>query len=136
MSGRTLVITYDDMERLRALLSATRNFHRDREYLAMLEEELDRAEKVAAHAIPAGVVTMYSTVRVRDVGSGEQTTYTLVFPREADFKRNRISVLAPIGAVLLGCRTGAVVEWKMPSGVRHLLIENVEHQPETMSQAA
>lgn len=136
MNGRTVVITSEDMERLRGLLEATRKFHRDREYLALLEEELDRADTVPAEAVPEDVVTMHSTVRVREVDTGKQTTYTLVFPREADFKRNRISVLAPIGTALLGYRTGDVVEWKMPSGVRQLRIESVEYQPETMQQAA
>lgn len=136
MKSRTLVITYDDMERLRALLEATRNFHRDREYLALLEEELDRAEMVHAEAIPEDVVTMQSTVRVRELDTGKQTIYTLVFPREADFKRNRISVLAPMGTALLGYRVGDVVDWKMPSGVRRLLIESVDYQPEAMQQAA
>lgn len=136
MNSRILVITYDDMERLRGLLDATRSFHRDREYLALLEEELDRAEMVPAEAVPEDVVTMHSTVRVRELDTGKRTTYTLVFPREADFKRNRISVLAPIGTALLGYRAGDVVEWNMPAGGRRLLIESVDYQPEAVKQAA
>ncbi|HYH00462.1 MAG TPA: nucleoside diphosphate kinase regulator [Terriglobales bacterium] len=133
---RTLVVTYEDMERLRSLLEATRKFHRDREYLAALEEELERAETVPAMSVPRDVVTMNSTVRVKDVESGKETTYTLVFPRDADFTRNRVSVLAPIGTALLGYRAGDVVEWRMPSGVRHLRIEDVVYQPESAKQAA
>jgi regulator of nucleoside diphosphate kinase len=56
--------------------------------------------------------------------------FTLVFPAEADYERGRLSVLAPIGMALLGYRAGETVEWKVPSGVRRLKIEQVLYQPE------
>ncbi|HET8667230.1 MAG TPA: nucleoside diphosphate kinase regulator [Terriglobales bacterium] len=136
MSTRNLVVTSEDMEHLRRLLGATRNFHRDREYLASLEEELDRAATVSASSAPADVVMMNSTVRVKDVENGREMTYTLVFPRDADFKRNRISVLAPIGTALLGYGEGDVVDANLPSGLRKFRIEAVMHKPEAMKKAA
>ena len=76
------------------------------------------------------VVTMHSTVRVRDVDSGTSMVYTLVFPVEADIEQQRISVLAPIGTALLGFRTADIFEWKTPGGTRRLQIEEVLLQPE------
>jgi regulator of nucleoside diphosphate kinase len=73
---------------------------------------------------------MHSTVRVRDVASGRSMVYTLVFPSEADLVQGRLSVLAPVGTALLGFRSGDVVEWPVPGGVRRLQIEKVLFQPE------
>ena len=45
---------------------------------------------------------MNSRVRVEDLDSGHVYAYQIVFPKDADLGRNRISVLAPIGTALLG----------------------------------
>jgi regulator of nucleoside diphosphate kinase len=37
----------------------------------------------------------------------------------------RLSVLAPLGTALLGCRQGDEVVWEMPGGVRRLRVERV-----------
>jgi regulator of nucleoside diphosphate kinase len=76
------------------------------------------------------VVTMHSTVRVRDVGGNRSMIYTLVFPSEANLEQGRISVLAPVGTALLGFRAGDIVEWPTPGGTRRLRIEEVLFQPE------
>jgi len=62
-----------------------------------MEAELDRAEIVDPKNIPANVITMRTTVRLKDLVSGDENTYSLVFPTEADFSQGKISVLAPIG---------------------------------------
>jgi regulator of nucleoside diphosphate kinase len=48
-----------------------------------------------------------------------------VLPGQADVSRLRISVLAPIGAALLGYREGDQVEWPVPGGLRRLRIKRV-----------
>jgi regulator of nucleoside diphosphate kinase len=73
---------------------------------------------------------MRSRVSVRDMVSGDLASYTLCYPVEADFDAGRLSVLAPIGAALLGYREGDVVERPVPGGVRVLKIEKLLHQPE------
>lgn len=126
MAPKNIVITESDYTRLRALIASSRTFRqRDAEHLDELERELDRA-KVADTRLPKGVVTMNSRVRVRDLNTGHEFTYEIVFPRDADVARNRISVLAPIGTALLGYGAGAVVEWRAPSGVRRWRILDVE----------
>ena len=72
---------------------------------------------------------MNSTVRLRDLETGEEETYTLVYPDEADIGENKLSVLAPVGTALLGYRAGDVVEWPVPAGVRRFRIEEVVSQP-------
>ena len=137
MKQNNIFITEPDMEKLRRLLDSARNpMTRDREHLAMLEEELDRAHVVSAGQVPADVVTMNSMVRMRDLDTGSDMTCTLVFPRDADFARGKLSVLAPIGTAILGCRAGDVIEWKVPGGERRLRVEQILHQPEAADRAA
>ena len=125
-------ITKPDYERLTKLIEIARERERDanREYLDRLEEELDRAEVVRQKDIPADVITMRSTVRVKDLDTGEELIYRLVFPTEANYDESKISVLAPIGTAMLGYSRGDVIEWQVPSGVRRLSIEDVLYQPE------
>lgn len=128
MNSRSIVVTEPDLGRLRALLRAQAEASRDQEHLQDLGEELARATIVDAADVPAGVVTMHSRVRVRDVQTDEEKTYTLVFPHEANLAAGRISVLAPLGTALLGYREGDEVEWEMPGGVRKLRILEVTHE--------
>jgi len=128
---RRIFITDDDMARLKDLVRRGRlASRRDQAHLEELEEELDRAEVVAAEDVSPDVVTMHSTVQVRDLDSGRSVVYTLVFPGEADIDRQRISVLAPIGTALIGYRVGDLLEWATPGGTRRLRIEDVLFQPE------
>jgi regulator of nucleoside diphosphate kinase len=132
MSDRRILVTEDDMDRLRDLVHASRrSARRDQNHLAELDRELDRAEVVAAADVPADVVTMHSVVRVRDLDTDARVDYRLVFPADADIERRRISVLAPIGTALIGYRAGDRIEWTTPGGKRRLQVEAVLYQPET-----
>lgn len=131
MKTRTLIFSDADHRRLKALIDAARADARDREdYLASLEAELSRARVVPTATVPPDVVTMNSTVRLRDLDSGEAATYTLVYPASADISENRISVLAPVGTAIIGYRQGDTVEWSVPAGLRRLQIEEVVYQPQ------
>lgn len=132
---RTIYVTESDKAKLEDLFDYVSNvWKRDQRYLDALRQELERAEVVAAADIPPDVITMNSQVRVRDLDSGDITVYTLVFPRDADFSRNRISILAPIGTALLGSRVRDIIEWKVPAGTRRLKVESVLYQPEAAEQ--
>jgi len=121
------------MQRLRDLVRSADANDRDRPYLAALRTELERAAVVAPDQVPSDVVTMNSQVRLRD---GRRTwTITLVYPEEANAEHGRISVLAPLGAAILGCRVGDRVEFRVPGGeLRSCDILSVEYQPEAAGQ--
>ena len=63
--------------------------------------------------------------------TGEKLIYWLTFPTEANYYEGKISILAPVGTAMLGYRRGDVIEWKVPSGVRRLKVEEVLYQPES-----
>jgi regulator of nucleoside diphosphate kinase len=131
-----IYITKPDHERLTKLIEIAREREGDanRKYIDSLEEELERAEVVQQQDIPADVVTMRSTVRLKDLATSEELTYQLMFPTEANFDEGKISVLAPIGTAMIGYRHGDVIEWEVPAGVRRLRVEEVLYQPESKGE--
>lgn len=131
MKGRNIYITETDMTRLQRLLETGSQFgHRDKKHLLDLENELNRARVVPSKDIPADVITMNSKVRLKDLDSGEEMIYSLVFPGDANVAENKISVLAPIGTALIGYRVGDAIEWRMPGGLKRLKVEEILYQPE------
>lgn len=130
METRAIYITELDMQRLQKLLDSMESSSRNKTYVGELEEELLRGHIVPSDAIPPDVITMNSRVRLKDMDSGEEMTYTLVYPNSADPNQDKISILAPIGTALIGYRVGSIIEWKVPSGVRRLKVEEIIYQPE------
>lgn len=130
---RSIYITGSDMTRLRSMIGSARPLgsddNWDRPYLLSLAAELDRAIVIESTEVPPDVVTMNSRLRLRDRTNA--WTVTLVFPQDADPEDDRISVLAPLGAALLGCRCGSSVSFRVPSGdVRTCEVLNILYQPE------
>jgi len=98
---------------------------------ASLAAELERARVVDAEELDRGVVTMNSVVCFEDEETGEQRQITIVYPHGADANENRISVLAPVGAALLGLCEGQTISWPLPSGrPRRYRIVNVVSHPD------
>ena len=128
----TIFMTEVDLARLRNLIDLARDTGNDanRLYLDRLEGELERAEVVDPIDIPKDVVTMRSTVRLKDLDNGKEMVYSLVFPNEADIDEGKISVLAPVGNAMIGYMIGDVIEWEVPSGLRKLKVEEIIYQPE------
>ena len=131
MSERKIVLTEADHDRLEALLdSEFAQVISPIEHLEDLRAELDRAEVVSPKRVPRNVVTMNSTVTLRDLDTNERETYTLVYPERADIANDRLSVLAPVGTAILGQRVGDELKWRVPAGWRRLRVQRVLFQPE------
>lgn len=77
----------------------------------LLLNEITRAKLHPAARIPADVVTMHATVTFMDEASGKEHAYELTYPSEADISQGRISILTPVGAGLIGLRTGQSILW-------------------------
>lgn len=131
MSKRAIVITETDRSRLEQLLNSDfAKTVQPASQIAELRKELLRAKIVDPADVPPDVVTMNSTVRLRDLEMDEIDTYTLVYPEKADISRDLLSVLAPVGTAILGYRVGDVIRWAVPRGFRRLRIDEVVYQPE------
>jgi len=127
MEERTIYISAYDKKRLLKLINRSNSGSNS---LKELTKELDRAQVVEPRDIPGNVITMNSRIRLKDIDSGEEMEYTLVFPQDADFKNKKISILAPIGTALIGYSVGDIIEWQVPKGIRKLQVEELLYQPE------
>jgi regulator of nucleoside diphosphate kinase len=87
----------------------------------LLLEELGRATPCLRENIPADVVIMRSTVAYLDERTGKRRTVQLVFPSNADSDAQRISILTPIGAALIGMRAGTAISWPDLAGAERVL---------------
>ena len=121
-----------DLDRLEALLENTDS--KAFPAAGQLARELDRAEVAEPADMPAGVVTMNSRVRFA-ADNGEIREYTLVYPKDMNGSPDRLSVLAPVGAALLGLSVGQTIEWPMPDGATlRLTVHEVIWQPEAAGE--
>lgn len=100
-----------------------------------LNAELDRAQMCAPQDMPSDVVTMNSQVKFRDLTNGEVRTRTLVYPTQMTDSSTQLSVLAPVGAALIGLRIGDTIHWELPGGIAtHLEVMELIWQPEAAGE--
>lgn len=123
-----LIISVRDARRLDALLESP--LGQASPVAALLESELLRAELREPDRIPPDVVTMNSEVVCVDDTTGVQRILSLVYPKDGG-REGSVSVLAPVGAALLGLSTGQSIDWPMPGGRQaRLRVSEVRYQPE------
>jgi len=131
MVRRAIIITAEDHQELESLVNSdVVRLVSGSDRLNELQVELRRAQVVPKDQVPPDVVTMNSTVLLRDLDTNEVDTYMLVYPDRADIANQRLSVLAPIGIAILGYRVGDEFSWQVPAGWRRLRVEQVIIQPE------
>lgn len=124
-----IYVTEKDFQRLHSLVQAQRQVS-GAHTVEALSQELKRAKVVASEEIPKDVVTMNSLVKLREIKSGAQMELTVVYPKDADLSKLKISVLAPVGTAILGCKVGDQVE--RPGSQYSIVyqVEEVVYQPE------
>lgn len=131
MSQRSIIITDSDRQHLEHVLASDfAQVTETKPYIADLRAELQHAQIVESTGVPHDVITMNSTIRLLDLDTREEDTYTLVYPEQANIADGKLSILAPIGTAILGYRVGDIVHWRVPSGKRRLKIVEVLFQPE------
>lgn len=101
-------------------LSENADYQDAREEQAFIEGRIKELESSIkdAHIIgagPAGTVSMGSTVEV--VLNGDNFTFEIVGPNEADPSQGTISNESPIGQALMGHKPGDMVSVNAPDGV-------------------
>ncbi|MEL7658102.1 MAG: nucleoside diphosphate kinase regulator [Bacillota bacterium] len=130
--SRKISITAVDRERLLKLINKEREFGsaKNKDYLKDLEHELNGADVVPSEKIPGNAITMNSRILLKDLETGEETVYTLVYPEDADLLEDKISILAPVGTAILGYLEGDIIDWKVPGGVVRFKVEKLLYQPE------
>jgi len=73
---------------------------------AQMAEELQRARPIEPSMVSTDHVSIGTRVTVENTESGEQTTYTILGPWDADAERGIIAYVAPLAQALMGKRVG------------------------------
>ena len=91
-----------------------------------LEAKSAMAEVIDPTKLSGSRVKFGATVTIEDTESGDATTYTIVGEHEADIKKGRISVGAPVAHALIGKEVGDTVT--LPGGKikREVEVKKVE----------
>ncbi|MBL7249273.1 nucleoside diphosphate kinase regulator [Alloalcanivorax marinus] len=108
-----------DRDRLYALLEKHRG---DEEVVDHLYDELDRAHYLAPDAMPDTVVQLNSRARFLHEDSGKTHELVLCLPTEVGAGEDRLSILSPVGAALLGLGVGDTIEWPSKGKTLHLTL--------------
>ena len=115
----------------RSLIEQLRQSPEPAQGTAELEALLDAAAVVPAATIDPNVVTMNSTVVLEEQAAGRRLTVTLVYPKDSDAERSRVSVLSPVGRALIGARVGDTIRIVVPGNPpRDLDVVEMKYQPE------
>lgn len=113
-----ITLTVKDLVALDTLLNLRPSTdEKDQNQIAeYLEREITRADVVAEKDLPPNTVRMHSLVTYVNNLVGTQRSLTLVYPKEANIDANKVSVMTPIGAALIGMAAGNSITWYTPSG--------------------
>ena len=95
-----------------------------------LMKELNSAKVVEPEEIPHDVVTMNSIVKISFLNTNKTLQFQIVYPDQANFRENRISILSPVATALIGYKVSDEIEWIVPSGLTKLRIDGIIYQPE------
>jgi transcription elongation factor GreA len=90
------------------------------------EAKLTLAEVIDPTKLSGTRVKFGATVTIEDTDSGEVQKYTIVGEHEADIKRHRISVGAPVAHAMIGKEIGDTVVVQSPRGKREYEITKLE----------
>jgi len=90
-----------------------------------LEKELKTAKIISSYNFPGNVVRINSKVKILELEGGKPLTIQLVKPSHANPKENKISIVAPLAAALIGYKKGDTVKWQVPSGIKRFRILEV-----------
>ena len=97
---------------------------------ANLEVILEQSTPVETRATPEDVVTMNTKVKLTALPTEKRRTVTLVYPDDLDLASDGVSILEPLGTVLLGAKEGDVVQCPAAKEACRFRVVEIIYQPE------
>lgn len=91
-----------------------------------LRAEIKNAEVYNDDELPKDVISIDKVATIVSTANGQEFTFKLVRPSEANMTQKKVSIFAPISIALLGYRTGDLINWEMPDGIKEFKIVNVK----------
>ncbi len=96
--------------------------------------DLEHSRCLPASEIPKDIVTLNSVVTIRNFNCGTVKNIILVLPGAAGMDRNCVSVLHPLGRMLLGSRVKEMLEFQEQGCPVRYQVEQILYQPESMGE--
>ena len=124
-----LVLSIPDAERLLLQSRFVRN-QLEAEILSDIEDRIQRATVLEPSAVPGDLVTINSRIVLREVDTCRQHVFVLAFPSSANSRKGRISVLTPLGSILLGARVGQTLTCPISGVMTTVVVDAILRQPE------
>lgn len=113
-------------------LKENSEYHAAKEDQAHLETRILRLRQRWRNAVvvhvaerPGAAFAFGRSAEVRDEGTGDVHTWTIVGATETDHAQGKLSVESPVAKALLDHAPGTTVEVPTPSGTRRLTIERI-----------
>ncbi|WP_192822499.1 nucleoside diphosphate kinase regulator [Rufibacter sp. LB8] len=131
----TIFVTEQDYERLHQLVQTQRS-QGNVGLVDNLCRGLRQASIIPAEQVPIDVVTMNSLVRLREKKSGTRLELSVVYPKDANLASGKISVLAPVGAAILGHKVAEEITCEVAGRTLNYEVEEVIYQPEAAGDFA
>ncbi|MBP2655840.1 MAG: transcription elongation factor GreA [Firmicutes bacterium] len=91
-----------------------------------LEKMLRNAKLIDEDEISADVVSLGSTVLLKDLEFGDELEYAIVGSAEADPTEFKISNESPVGEAIMGKKVGSIVEVHVPAGTLKYEIKDIK----------
>jgi regulator of nucleoside diphosphate kinase len=98
--------------------------------IKVLLNELEAAICVLPQQIPRDLVTLNSVVEIQELNSRRIDRYVLTLPSQTVESENGLSVISPLGQLLLGARIHEIIEEKTSGQLRRYQITRILYQPE------
>lgn len=113
-------------------LSENAEYHAAKDAQGLLEARINKLELQLADAqvldesaIDTSIVSVLTTVTIKNKKNNKEVSYKLVSAAEADLKQKKISVSSPIGSGLLGKKVGEIAEVTVPTGIMEFEIMDI-----------
>lgn len=129
MKYKNLIIEKKEYVLLKRLMNLSRYYKDEtlRSSVKKLLEELESAQICDEADMPKDVIRFNTMVTIISK-NGWYKKFRLVIPTESDVKNDKISILTPMGAAVMGYAEGDSIIWDFPSGEQQLTIESVAQE--------
>ena len=94
--------------------------------------ELESASIYDETDMPKDVIRFNSIITIASE-NGWLRKFKLVMPNDSDVKKDKVSILTPMGAAVMGYAEGDPLVWVFPSGEQQLTIKEVEQEKRYMN---
>lgn len=124
-----LIIEKKEYDFLKQIMSLAK-YYNDTSYkssIYKLNEELKDAKIVSNNKMPADIIRFNSIVTIETPNAVEKT-YQIVTPEKGDIRKDKISILSPMGLALFGYAKGDHITWTFPLGESNINIKDVKQE--------